>query len=707
MRISPIDPGEEFKELRRLLLSREQQELSDLRERLGDKQLRAHEVAGVLPQALKLSRAHGEELTRSLQPVVEGSVRESISSNPQIFVEALHPILGPMVRRSIAESMRRLLQSLNQTLEHTFSWQGLKWRLEAWRTSKSFAEIVMLRSLVYRVEQLFLIHRETSLSLLHVAADSAVTQDSDMVAGMLSAIQDFARDSFKTAEDSSLEEFRIGEMQVWIAPGRSAYLAAVIRGNPPRELRNTLEETIDSVHILQGAALANFQGDAAVFEPLRPELEGCLRAQFAETKDANTKRHARAWLFLSAAAALFLLGAIFAFASHRHWQDFLRRLSAEPGLAVTAAEHHWFRNSGVAGLRDPLASDGVALAKASGLNPARVQFHWKEYLALDAESVRRRFAQRFGLTNSARVAVDDGKVIISGAAPYSWIDPIRREGTRVPGVSAVVERNVQVTYDPFLTLQRFKAAFPIPPTVKAAVSNGTLVLAGAVSYEWIAPVREGALKIPGITAISGDDLQVEFDPKLVQQRFETRFNLPDTVTATVQNGRLNLTGEASHAWLDRVRRGALEVPGVRVLDDRKVDDIDQRTFQQSKTVIESAYVYFLLGKDNFATEGFAALSRLPDEIRKCFNSAQRMGVNVNLEIRGYADAVGMEASNADLSRRRAEAVRSFLLSCGLDGSMMQALGMGAPPKATAGEKTPPEESDRRVALRVVIQPSSR
>ena len=49
----------------------------------------------------------------------------------------------------------------------------------------------MLRSLVYRVEQLFLIHRKTSLSLLHVALDPAIAKDSDMVAGMLSAIQDF------------------------------------------------------------------------------------------------------------------------------------------------------------------------------------------------------------------------------------------------------------------------------------------------------------------------------------------------------------------------------------------------------------------------------------------------------------------------------------------------------------------------------------
>ena len=56
MRRSPIEPTDELQELRRLLLSREQCELSELRERLGDKQLRAREVAGVLPHAVKLSR---------------------------------------------------------------------------------------------------------------------------------------------------------------------------------------------------------------------------------------------------------------------------------------------------------------------------------------------------------------------------------------------------------------------------------------------------------------------------------------------------------------------------------------------------------------------------------------------------------------------------------------------------------------------------
>ncbi len=114
---------------------------------------------------------------------------------------------------------------------------------------------------------------------------------------------------------------------------------------------------------------------------------------------------------------------------------------------------------------------------------------------------------------------------------------------------------------------------------------------------------------------------------------------------------------------------------------KTVVDLDQQAFQQSKSVIESAFVYFLVNKDNFATEGFAALSRLPDEIRRCQTTARHIGMGIEIEILGSADSTGPEAKNMDLSQRRANAVRDFLVSCGLDAGLFQAVGTGAPPPA--------------------------
>ncbi len=632
----------ELEELRRLLLNRDREQLRELRNQITDKERRSHDVAAILPEAVKLSRERGEELSRALRPAVESSVRESIEKRPDTFVEALHPIIGPIVRRSIAESLRRLLQSLNQTLEHTFSWRGLKWRFEALRTGRSFAEVVMLRSMVYRVEQVFLIHRETSLSLLHATADATLSKDSDMVAGMLSAIQDFARDSFDVGENSSLEEFRVGELQVWIAPGRYAYLAAVIRGDPPRELRSTLEETIESIHVLRGSALASFEGDAAGFEALRPELEACLQQQLNTSAKRNA-RPVRAWLTLIIAAALVMATLISLNRRKAKWNEFVRRLSEERGIAVTNAQHHWFGQSEIDGLRDAAAADPAAVAREAGIKPEKVRFAWKDYLALDPASVERRFALRFPVPAGASIRLADGSVYLSGRAPYEWLQHVHAEGTLVSGV----------------------------------------------------------------TAIRDDGVEVLFDEGLTQKRFIEQLGLPEGVNARVAEGALILSGEASHRWLTKIREEATKLPGITRLEDRGVVDVDARAFHQSKSVVENAFVYFLLNKDNIATEGFAALSRLPEELRRCQTSAQRLGLNIVLEIHGYADAIGgADAKNLDLSRRRAERVRDFLLTCGFDAEMLQPIAEGMKAPAPVEGKPLPDEAERRVQFTVLSRPAA-
>jgi outer membrane protein OmpA-like peptidoglycan-associated protein len=148
----------------------------------------------------------------------------------------------------------------------------------------------------------------------------------------------------------------------------------------------------------------------------------------------------------------------------------------------------------------------------------------------------------------------------------------------------------------------------------------------------------------------------------------------------------------------RVRRGATTVPGIEKIDEHNLTDLDQQIYTQSKSVIESAFVYFLPNKDNFATEGFAALSRLPDEIRRCLGASGKLGLDVKIEVRGSADPVGNDQKNFELSQRRADAVRDFLVKCGFPPSLFKTIGMGAP---GAADKAAPEQADRRVALKVV------
>ena len=274
----PAEPVTEFAELRSLIIGPEQRELRDLEARISDPGRVARDVSAVLPEAVLLrnrpppdpcARADNRRSHYQLRP-----------QNPQPLADALFPVIGPAIRKAIAASLSGMLDTLNRTLEHSVSWRAVQWRITALRTGRSFAEVVLLNTLVYRVEQVLLIDRRTGLLLQHVTEGPTPAQDADMVSGMLTAIRDFAHDSFRVEENEALETLQVGDVTVWVEQGPYAILAAMIRGTAPRELRTALQETLEYVHAYHGEALRGFSGDAAPFDSLRPSLEGLLHAQY-------------------------------------------------------------------------------------------------------------------------------------------------------------------------------------------------------------------------------------------------------------------------------------------------------------------------------------------------------------------------------------------------------------------------------------------
>ncbi len=240
--------GSELNELRNILFP-ERAEFNSLQEKFDNPELLAENVSRILPDAVRLRSSRDEDLTRALSPAVEKSLRMSVQRNPRPIVDAIFPIMGPAIRRAISAAITGLIQSLNQTLEYSLSIRGLKWRWEAIRTGKPFAEIVLLHSLLYRVEQVFFIHRESGLLLQHVSA--IPSQSADLISGMLTAIQDFVRDSFQVRETETLETMTVGDLNVWIEQSPHAILAAVIRGNAPQELRATFQSTLEQIHLAE------------------------------------------------------------------------------------------------------------------------------------------------------------------------------------------------------------------------------------------------------------------------------------------------------------------------------------------------------------------------------------------------------------------------------------------------------------------------
>lgn len=424
-------------ELRRILLGEEKTRLDRLQARLDNPSLHSQDVAEVLPNAVQRAVGKGEQLTRALEPTVEGILRASVKKNPRALADALSPVMMPAIRRSIADFIKGMVQSLNQTLEHSLSVKSIRWRMEARRTGVPFAEIVLLRTLQYRVEQVFLTHPESGLSLCHVAAGTVAVESPEIVSGMLTAIQDFVRDSFHGDEGDGLEAFEVGRFTVWVARGPLAVIAAVVRGHPPAELRTLLRDVVDRVHRDFGDDLASFAGDTTPFDICEPYLEECCIEAATEAPTESKPATPTVVLIL----ATIVLGGVGLWwllrgSESNAWSEYIVALRREPGLVVLEED----RSGGqyrVRGLRDPFATAPDTLLADFGLDPDDVAGEWEPYVALHPSLVLERAGRILNPPADIEFEHRAGTLVVEGRAPHRWIQRVRDVAPLLAGVERV------------------------------------------------------------------------------------------------------------------------------------------------------------------------------------------------------------------------------------------------------------------------------
>jgi hypothetical protein len=409
----PAQPTDPLTRLRTLIMGRDREAIRRLEQKLED------------PGALS--------------SVMEKALTASVRRNPQPLADALFPVMGPAIRRAISQALAGMMQSVNQALEHTFSLQGLAWRWEAIRTGTSFAEVVLRHSLLYRVEQVFLVHRESGLLLQHVTAPSIAAQPPDMVAGMLTAIQDFTRDSFGVAQEEMLETMKVGELTVWVEQGAQTLLAAVIRGHAPFEFRGELQRALETIEGDHAAELARFQGDASTFQRSRPRLDALL---LMEAREPESRIPWRTYGLLT--IALLLLGVLLVprFVGNRRWHAYLDQLRDEPGVVVTDAgrqDGHFV----VRGLRDPLARDPMVLLAGQKLAQADVVSRWEPYVALLPQFILSRATRALAPPSTIGLRLVADTLVATGVANEAWFTRAGILAPALAGVGTFVQERLQ------------------------------------------------------------------------------------------------------------------------------------------------------------------------------------------------------------------------------------------------------------------------
>jgi OOP family OmpA-OmpF porin len=371
-----------------------------------------------------------------MQPFVERSLAASVKKNPQPFVDVLSPVLLPAVKQTISQALREMVQSLNAILEQTMSARGLRWRVEAWRTGKPFGEIALARSLVFRVEVVQLIHRETGLLLSQVSAPGVELPNPQVVAAVSTAVQDFVHESFgvREAMAGQLRSMHVGDRMVWIEAGHLASIVGIIRGHPPESLRHQFHATLTHIEREARLPLRGFTGDTKPFEPY--DLTDCLVEQLRPRPTPW-----RAYVVLLIAGAAFLAWAILAVTQARRAARFVDLLEHTPGVVVTGTERaggHYV----VHGLRDAYSADPAALAARAKLDPRKVDRDMVPFISLQPTVLADRLRAMLRPPPGVRIFADGDHVVMTGHAPRAWIESARARRAELDGMLGWEERGL-------------------------------------------------------------------------------------------------------------------------------------------------------------------------------------------------------------------------------------------------------------------------
>ncbi len=330
-------------------------------------------------------------LIDAMRPITEAAIERSVERDPSILGGSLHPIIGPAIRQAISNAFLRMIQSLNMAVENSLSAKSLKWRAEAWRTGKSFAEVVAIRTLLFRVEQAFLIEKKGGMLLNHASVNPSQKENADVISSMLSAVKDFVQDSFKSDKGSGLGTITVGETSLWIENGPQAALALMVRGNPPETLRERMADAMTTLEKVHLGVLEQFDGDTARFENCSPVLEALLLEEKLEPQTKEKKKIA-VWPYALAGALLLgflIFSTVKARRLHHRENAYIDWLREQTGVMLVSVQRPEGKLQ-IEALYDPLMPVSAEEAKRFELDPEGITIFWKPYVSLDPEVVAMR-----------------------------------------------------------------------------------------------------------------------------------------------------------------------------------------------------------------------------------------------------------------------------------------------------------------------------
>ena len=209
-----------------------------------------------------------DKLSHALQEVISPAISSEIENNKDKMIDALYPIMGGMISKYVTQSIKELMENINQKIEDGLSFERYKRKLKSKLTGVSEVELLLEESSDANIESILIIHKETGLMIAESHQENKELDDAVMVASMASAIKDFVNDWMNTQDSKMVSEVQIlsyGNATLYIESAGSVYMIAFMDAEPDYEQRKEINHFLQKYY----QNIANYFSCLMVIYPMK------------------------------------------------------------------------------------------------------------------------------------------------------------------------------------------------------------------------------------------------------------------------------------------------------------------------------------------------------------------------------------------------------------------------------------------------------
>ncbi|MEG4091649.1 OmpA family protein [Microcoleus sp. Pol12B4] len=268
-----------------------------------------------------------DEIAMAIAPEMAAAIKQQIHLKREAMSDALYPIIGSTILKYIAEMMREI----NEKLEASLSPERISRKIKAKLQGISEAELLMKETTPLSVKAVFLIQTQSGLVISAVQKSEREQLESDMVAGMLTAIRAFVNDCISQSGNiAEIDAIEYGTSKIVLEVAGSCYLAVVIQGETRQWFKYKMRAIFNNIVQEYGDQIQSFNGDPAT---VPPEVNSKLQ-KLIDT-EVKVKSSKLPILPIIGLAALGLIGVPWGI--HQYRSGVEASLEADTNLALQSA----------------------------------------------------------------------------------------------------------------------------------------------------------------------------------------------------------------------------------------------------------------------------------------------------------------------------------------------------------------------------------